>query len=233
MKIFNIGVAVMIASFGNLAMAEVYRTTTADGQVVYTDNVNSAYQYNNDTSQLAILDAYQHIKQAENQAQTTMSATQPNTVMPNSETNSVVVNTQQMSVTPEGFYWLDIVMPDEKMVYRRPNDIVVKVESKPALQRGDRFVYRINGKHIATTQESEYNISSMDYTPEKYTLTVQIENAKGKVVNEISQDFHLLANNFAIKQKRKAEAEKKAQQEAYDKLPWYKKIAYNINIGVK
>lgn len=227
MKKLNLGLALILTVFTNVSMAEVYRTITADGQVVYTDNVNSAYQYNNDTSQLAILDAYQHIKQAQNPTPATT------TSAPSVEQKNQQVSTDNIPVTPENFYQFNIVIPDEKMVYRRPNDIVVKVTTSPSLQRGDRFVYRINGKHIATTQDNEYKISSLEYIPEKYTLTVQIENGKGRVIHEKHQDFYLLANNIPIKQKRKAEAEAKAKKEAYDKLPWYKKIGYNINIDVK
>lgn len=230
MKQLNFGLVLTSALFANVSMAEVYRTITADGQVVYTDNANSAYQYNNDTSQFAILDTYQHIKQAQNPTASVLNIAQKNQL---TASTNVDLPNNNIQVTPTGFYQLTIVTPDEAMVYRRPNDIVVKIETIPTLQRGDRFVYRINGKHIATTQDNEYNISSLNYMPEKYTLTVQIENGKGKVVNEKSQDFYLMANNFAIKQKRKAESEAKAKQEAYDQLPWYKKIGYNININVK
>lgn len=231
MKTLNFALTLVILMASNVSMAQVFRTVTPDGQVIYTDNANSAYQYNNDSSQMTILDSYQKIQPAQNPY---ISTSQPMTPLMG-ETLSVNVSspTNNIQVTPTGFYHLNIVMPDKNMVYRRPNDIVVQVETSPALQAGDRFVYRINGKHIATTQAGEYKISSLDYMPEKYTLTVQIENGKGKIINEQSQEFHLLANNFATKQKRKAEAEEKAKKEAYDKLPWYKKISYNINIGVK
>lgn len=226
MKKLNFGLILAMVLISNVSVAQVYRTITPDGQVVYTDNANSAYQYNHDTSQIMVLDAYEQIKQAQNPTSTT-----PPIAI--SEQTSQQISNNTIPVTPENFYRFQIVTPDDKMVYRRPNDIVVQVKSVPALQAGDRFVYRINGKHIATTQENEYKISSLDYMPEKYTLTVQIENGKGKVIQEKHQDFYLLANNIPIKQKRKAEAEKKAKQEAYDKLPWYKKIGYNINIDVK
>lgn len=228
MKKLNLILALAITVTSNVSMAQIFRTVTADGQVVYTDNADSAYKYNNDVSKMAILDNIQ-----------SPSETQKTNTAEGQASSELGQNTVTMSPnntfqpTEIGFYDLSIITPDTKMVYRRPNDIRVQVETKPTLQAGDRFVYRINGKHIATTQENTYDISSLNYMPEKYTLTVQIENGKGKIIAEKSQEFHLLTNNFAIRQKRKAQAEAKAKKEAYDKLPWYKKIGYNINISVK
>lgn len=223
--------------FGNLAHAEIYKTVTSDGKVVYTDNANKAYQYNNDTTQIQILDNLNSQKSQATVQSTVQTATinQPivsatQTTVVNSDTVNQADGSPAISTPMSTSYQLTIIKPEADMVYRRPADIVVEVSTRPSLQAGDRIVYRINGKHIATTQAMTYNISSLAYMPERYTLSVEVENAKGQVIASQSRDFQLLGNNFAIQKKRKALAEAKAKQKLYDSLPWYKKIAVNLNL---
>ncbi|ELA08686.1 hypothetical protein MOMA_09011 [Moraxella macacae 0408225] len=193
--------SLIVLGFGNLAHAEVYRAVTPDGKVVYTDDATKAHQYQADPTQIQILDLH---SQTPDPVVNQPAAASPSNV----STDPIPISTS---------YQLNIVKPEINMVYRRPNDIIVEVHTRPNLQAGDRIVYRINGNHIATTQSTSYNISSLDYTPDRYTLSVEIENAKGSVIASQSRDFQLLVNNIAIQKKRKAEAEAKAKTKDKDK----------------
>ena len=56
-----------------LSHAEVYKTTTSEGQVVYTDNINTAYQYNKSSKNISVLD------KLPTQSQVSATTTQPAT----------------------------------------------------------------------------------------------------------------------------------------------------------
>ena len=42
----NFALTAVVLLLSPLSHAQVYKTTTSEGQVVYTDNINTAYQYN-------------------------------------------------------------------------------------------------------------------------------------------------------------------------------------------
>ena len=42
---YNFALTAVVLLLSPLSHAEVYKTTTSEGQVVYTDNINTAYQY--------------------------------------------------------------------------------------------------------------------------------------------------------------------------------------------
>lgn len=194
----------------------VYRSVDANGNVVYTDNPTSAYNHSQDSQKITLMDALS----SENRANVlNQPVSTPNTLP------EVRGQTSTSSASPRisqrGDYQLSIQSPVVDMVYRRPAqsiDIVVNVS--PDLKAGDRLIYRINGKHVATTQDTQYQISTMDFLPERYTLTVELQNVKGDVLVSDSRAFYVLQNNTIIRKKRQAAA----QQAAYDRLPWYQKM---------
>ena len=209
------------------SFAEIYKTVTADGRVVYTDNANTAYQNSNDSNQIKILDNLISQKATPQNNVSTNTSYQPTSSIINQSQYS---NTNTPDFSQQGSYQLTMTKPDATTIYRRPQNIDIVVDVKPNLQAGDRLVYRINGKHIATTQNTQYTINSENYEPNQYQLTVEIQNGKGDIIATKNQSFYMLASNHLIREKRKAEAERKARQALYNQLPWYKKIAYNINV---
>lgn len=225
-------IIVTLLALSSISQAQIYKTTTPDGKVIYTDDTTKAFQLSGEkTNNITILDNITN----RSQVPTTLPLPSHEITVGYSSNNDVivvqpVVNKPSFSLSQKGDYHLTITTPAVGMVYRRPAPIVVDVDVKPDLKNSDRIVYFINNKHIATTSEKHYEIPTLDYMPEKYTLTVKIENAKGEIVAEQSQDFQLLQNNVYIqKQRQKAKAEAEAKK-AYDNLPWYKKISVNIGL---
>lgn len=217
--------------------ATVYKALTPDGRVVYTDNADAAFSASQDTQKILVMDKLDALTPVttptNNPSPANAPASQPmtNTVATDSgsitaQGNPLAVNNVKASQT--GDYRLTIESPTVDMAYRKPAQPVdIQVTLNPALRKGDRLVYKINGKHIATTQDTHYQVDTQDYLPQQYTLTVNVENILGEVVASQSRPFYILQNNFVLQKQRKAAAEAKA---AYDKLPWYKKIKININL---
>lgn len=233
--IINMGV---VTTFGWLTLtshAEIYKAVAADGRIVYTDNANKALEVSQNPQQITVLDKLTATTPASVQAVNSTATVAPTVIGSGTDATTTPVLPSVQPLTParvnvsqRGDYRLHIVSPMPEMVYRRVvQPIDVQVSVSPALKAGDRLVYLVNGKHFATTAERQIRIPTDDYNPEKYLLTVHIENIKGDVIATAEQPFYILANNFAIQQQRKAAAEAKA---AYDKLPWYKKIKININL---
>ena len=52
----NFALTAVVLLLSQLSHAEVYKTTTSEGQVVYTDNINTAYQYNKSSKNISVLD---------------------------------------------------------------------------------------------------------------------------------------------------------------------------------
>ncbi len=217
--------------------AQIYKSITPTGQVVYTDNANIALETGKNSSNVMVLDklvSLSNTPQAQNMDNNMPSSTA--TVAPNS--SSDIQSQLNPTVTPlpttatqpsqTGDYRLTIITPAPDMTYRRVTQMIgVEVASSPTLKIGDRFVYWVNGKHIATTADSKINLAIDGYNPGQYLLTVKIENIKGDTVATAERPFYILSNNFAIQKQRKALAKAKADN---DKLPWYKKMKVNLSI---
>lgn len=224
----------------------VYKAVLADGSVVYTDNANKAYEQTQNTQQIQVLDKLTSQTTPTSQPSFTSSSNAPNSVdaiapVTPSANNGITVSDSQTPTEPtttattpkilpsqRGDYQLTIETPSSKRAYRRAvQPVEVKVNSNPLLKSGDRFIYSVNGHHIATTKDSQFAIPTDEFDPNLYTLTVNIENIKGDIVATANQEFYVLPNNIVLQQKRKAAI---AAKEAYDKLPWYKKLKINISL---
>lgn len=227
--------------------AEIFKVVLPDGGTVYTDSADKAYQANQNVGQISVLDRLaSQTPETVSTSQATASpvamraddggevdvapsAIQDSLSLPvATATNQSPSQSNSQNISQKGEYQLQITNPEAERAYRRyVQPIEVSLQITPSLKAGDRVIYRINGKHIATTSATTISIPSADYDPEKYTLTVQIENIKGEIVANAERGFYILPNNVIFQQKRKAAAEAKA---AYDKLPWYKKLKININL---
>lgn len=248
-KSYSLIVLMLAASGISMTQAEVYKSITPDGRVVYTDNADNAYRASQDPAKIIVLDKLTpaatttpvavSANAASNTASPILAAQTTETISSQSlqlqpVTSPPVVEgqqelpTQTITESKKGDYQLVINKPAVDMAYRRVSQTIdVEVTAIPALRAGDRFVYAINGKHIATTKNATLSIPTDAYYPEKYIFSVKIENVKGDIVASAERPFYILANNFAIQKQRKAAAAAKA---AYDKLPWYKKIKVHINL---
>lgn len=220
-----------------LSHAEVYKTTTSEGQVVYTDNINTAYQYNKNSKNISVLDKLP--TQSQVSSTTTQLATTSNNLnnevdnaastatdsrLPDSLGDSLTarLSTQSISASQQGDYVLNIVSPEAGQTLRRGSQpIEINVALTPSLKTGDRIVYQLNNQTLATIKETSYTIATTTLDPNPYTITVSVENVLGEVIAQDTRAITLISNNVLYQKKRKAIAQaqkKKANQ------PWYKKI---------
>ena len=225
----NFVLTAVVLLLSQLSHAEVYKTTTSEGQVVYTDNINTAYQYNKNSKNISVLD------KLPTQSQVSATTTQPATT--SSNLNNQVDNaasraidnrlpdrlsTQSISASQQGDYVIKIVSPEVGQTLRRGSQpIEINVALTPSLKTGDRIVYQLNNQTLATTKDTSYTIATTTLDPNPYTITIGVENVLGEVIAQDTRAINLISNNVLYQKQRKAIAQakkKKANQ------PWYKKI---------
>ena len=229
----NFALTAVVLLLSQLSHAEVYKTTTSEGQVVYTDNINTAYQYNKSSKNISVLD------KLPTQSQVSSTTTQPATTSTslNNQVNNAAskaadirlpdsltgrLSTQSISASQQGDYVLKIVSPKAGQTLRRGSQpIEINVALTPRLKTGDRIVYQLNNQTLATMKATSYTIATTTLDPNPYTITVRVENVLGEIIAQDTRAINLISNNVLYQKKRKAIAQaqkKKANQ------PWYKKI---------
>ena len=233
----NFVLIALMLLLSQLSHAEVYKTTTSEGQVVYTDNINTAYQYNKNSKNISVLD------KLSTQSQVSSTTTQPATTssslnnqvnnaastatdnrLPDSLGDSLTdrLSTQAILASQQGDYVVKIVAPAAGQTLRRGSQpIEINVALTPSLKTGDRIVYQLNNQTLATIKDTSYTIATTTLDPNPYTLTVSVENVLGEIIAQDTRAITLISNNVLYQKKRKAIAQaqkKKANQ------PWYKKI---------
>lgn len=233
---YNFALMASMLLLSQLSHAEVYKTTTSDGQVVYTDNINTAYQYNKNSKSISVLDKLPTQSQvsATTQPATTSTSlnnevdnaasTATNNRLPDSLADSLTgrLSTQSISASQQGDYVLNIVSPEAGQTLRRGSQpIEINVALTPSLKTGDRIVYQLNNQTLATIKDTSYTIATTTLDPNPYTITVSVENVLGEVIAQDTRTINLISNNVLYQKKRKAIAEAQKKQA---NQPWYKKI---------
>ena len=234
---YNFALMASMLLLSQLSQAEVYKTTTSEGQVVYTDNINTAYQYNKNIKNISVLDklpTQSQVSSTTNQSTTTSNnlnnevanaaSTATDNRLPDRLGDSLTgrLSTQSISASQQGDYVIKIVSPEAGQTLRRGSQpIEINVALTPSLKTGDRIVYQLNNQTLATIKATSYTIATTTLDPNPYTITVGVENVLGEVIAQDTRAITLISNNVLYQKKRKAIAEaqkKKANQ------PWYKKI---------
>jgi hypothetical protein len=223
----------VVLLLSQLSHAEVYKTTTSEGQVVYTDNINTAYQYNKSSKNISVLD------KLPTQSQVSSTTTQPATTSTslNNQVNNAAskaadirlpdsltgrLSTQSISASQQGDYVLKIVSPKAGQTLRRGSQpIEINVALTPSLKTGDRIVYQLNNQTLATMKATSYTIATTTLDPNPYTITVGVENVLGEIIAQDTRAINLISNNVLYQKKRKAIAQAQKKQA---NQPWYKKI---------
>lgn len=226
---YNFALMALMLLLSPLSHAEVYKTTTSEGQVVYTDNINTAYQYNKNSKNISVLD------KLSTQSQVSSTTTQPattSTSLNNQVDNAAStatdnrlpdsLSTQSISASQQGDYVIKIVSPEVGQTLRRGSQpIEINVALRPSLKTGDRIVYQLNNQTLATIKDTSYTIATTTLDPNPYTITVRVENVLGEVIAQDTRAINLISNNVLYQKKRKAIAEAQKKQ---TNQPWYKKI---------
>lgn len=234
---YSLILTAVVLLLSQLSHAEVYKTTTSEGQVVYTDNINTAYQYNKNSKSISVLDklpTQSQVSSTTNQSTTTSNnlnnevnnaaSTATDNRLPDSLGDRLTgrLSTQSISASQQGDYVLNIVSPEAGQTLRRGSQpIEINVALTPSLKTGDRIVYQLNNQTLATIKDTSYTIATTTLDPNPYTITVSVENVLGEVIAQDTRAITLISNNVLYQKKRKAIAQaqkKKANQ------PWYKKI---------
>ena len=229
----NFALTAVVLLLSQLSHAEVYKTTTSEGQVVYTDNINTAYQYNKSSKNISVLD------KLPTQSQVSSTTTQPATTSTslNNQVNNAAskaadirlpdsltgrLSTQSISASQQGDYVLKIVSPKAGQTLRRGSQpIEINVALTPSLKTGDRIVYQLNNQTLATMKATSYTIATTTLDPNPYTITVRVENVLGEIIARDTRAITLISNNVLYQKKRKAIAQAQKKQA---NQPWYKKI---------
>ena len=229
----NFALTAVVLLLSQLSHAEVYKTTTSEGQVVYTDNINTAYQYNKSSKNISVLD------KLPTQSQVSSTTTQPATTSTslNNQVNNAAskaadirlpdsltgrLSTQSISASQQGDYVLRIVSPEAGQTLRRGSQpIEINVALTPSLKTGDRIVYQLNNQTLATMKATSYTIATTTLDPNPYTITVRVENVLGEIIAQDTRAINLISNNVLYQKKRKAIAQAQKKQA---NQPWYKKI---------
>lgn len=229
----NFALTAVVLLLSQLSHAEVYKTTTSEGQVVYTDNINTAYQYNKSSKNISVLD------KLSTQSQVSSTTTQPATTSTslNNQVNNAAskaadirlpdsltgrLSTQSISASQQGDYVLKIVSPKAGQTLRRGSQpIEINVALTPSLKTGDRIVYQLNNQTLATMKATSYTIATTTLDPNPYTITVRVENVLGEIIAQDTRAINLISNNVLYQKKRKAIAQAQKKQA---NQPWYKKI---------
>ena len=229
----NFALTAVVLLLSQLSHAEVYKTTTSEGQVVYTDNINTAYQYNKNSKNISVLD------KLSTQSQVSSTTTQPATTSTslNNQVNNAAskaadirlpdsltgrLSTQSISASQQGDYVLKIVSPKAGQTLRRGSQpIEINVALTPSLKTGDRIVYQLNNQTLATMKATSYTIATTTLDPNPYTITVRVENVLGEIIAQDTRAINLISNNVLYQKKRKAIAQAQTKQA---NQPWYKKI---------
>ena len=229
----NFALTAVVLLLSQLSHAEVYKTTTSEGQVVYTDNINTAYQYNKSSKNISVLD------KLPTQSQVSSTTTQPATTSTslNNQVNNAAskaadirlpdsltgrLSTQSISASQQGDYVLKIVSPEAGQTLRRGSQpIEISVALTPSLKTGDRIVYQLNNQTLATIKATSYTIATTTLDPNPYTITVRVENVLGEIIAQDTRAINLISNNVLYQKKRKAIAQAQKKQA---NQPWYKKI---------
>lgn len=232
----NFALMALMLLLSQLSHAEVYKTTTSEGQVIYTDNINTAYQYNKNSKNISVLDKLPTQSQGSSTTQPATTSTSLNNQVDNAASTATDnrlpdslgdrltgrLSTQSISASQQGYYVLNIVSPEAGQTLRRGSQpIEINVALTPRLKTGDRIVYQLNNQTLATIKATSYTIATTTLDPNPYTITVRVENVLGKVIAQDTRAITLISNNVLYQKKRKAIAQaqkKKANQ------PWYKKI---------
>lgn len=221
--------------------AVVYQSVTPDGRVVYTDNADTAYRAGQMPNNIRILDTLTSNSTTTpsnpltTPAPNAAATSHPNTAQPvlsdvqsnQSTTTEKPLIASKIKVSERGDYQLAILTPKKDMAYRRGITVDISVQLTPSLKAGDRLVYSLADKHLATSQQTNFSLSTTDLNPGSYTVVVNLENVKGQVIATSSHTINILPNNGVLRRQRQAAAAAKA---AYDALPWYKKLSINVNL---
>lgn len=120
-------------------------------------------------------------------------------------------------------YQLAMTEPSAERAYQRPaQTIVVKVQTQPALQKGDYLLLTLDGQQIG--QGLSASVSTVDILPGQHSVGAVIKNQAGQTLQQIQRTIYVIQNTNILKQKQQLAA----QMQAYQRLPWQQKLLLKL-----
>lgn len=131
-------------------------------------------------------------------------------------------------VMPAWAYQITITEPAEERAYHRPTQTIdIETQVKPTLPEGYSVAILLNDKVVSDGAKT--SIETLDIMAGEYTLTAIIMDKSAKTIAQDSRTIYVIQNAPYVRKKLKA-IEKR---QAYEALPWYKKLAIGINPKVQ
>lgn len=152
--------------FGGVAHAAIYKTTDANGNVVYTDSPTREAK-TVDLPPLSIVPS----------------------LSPEQIAQAMGNNTQASAQAAVTRYQLNFVQPLAEQTVRKPDPIAVNVNVQPALANGDNVSILLDGVVVANGNGVTISTEKLDRGA--HSIAARVTNTMGRVVSEVSTTVYV------------------------------------------
>lgn len=132
-------------------------------------------------------------------------------------------------LTGQAFAYELTISPTEDRAYQRPaQSAEVSVSVAPTPPAYYTLSLLFDGKPLfvgASTAMDNINLPTADYDLGAHVLFAELKDDAGRVVASDQRTLYFIQNNIISKQLRA----KQASQEAFNHLPWYKRLYINLH----
>lgn len=127
-----------------------------------------------------------------------------------------------LSLTLSSMAWaysITITEPSEDRAYHRPaQNIEISATVSPALSGGDTSAIMLDGKLVADGTKARIPTADLDVG--EHTITAIVMDRNAQTIAQDTRKIYILQRNNLAKKKQEAIA----RREAYEALPWHKKL---------
>ncbi len=192
--------------------APIYKVVDEDtGQVTFTDRPQS-YEQQSDKRVIQT-----NVSTASEGAQSNSTSGTDNNSQ--SVVAAAVENSAQSSSMDSVNYQMVMIEPSEARAYHRPAQVInVAVQTRPALQAGDSVSIYFDGNEIARGLST--SIATVNVLPGQHSIQAVIKDKNGQVLQQVGRTVQVIQNTRARLNRQRATD----QLQAYQNLPWHKKI---------
>lgn len=160
-KIIAMGVLAMLLS--GVAQAAIYKSTDAQGNVVYSDSPTK------DAKAIEL---------------------PPIAIVPSLSAEQIAqANAMRAKARPVQNYQLSFTQPLADQTVRKPDNIVVALNITPALANGDSMTILLDGIVVANGTGASIATEALDRGA--HSVTARVMDASGKVIKEVSTTVNL------------------------------------------
>lgn len=140
------------------SLADVYKTVDENGNVTYSDNPNNAP--GSSTEKIEV---------------------EPVNIVPAGKRMTLTGAPVQRNITNQAQYVVNIISPtNEYSVPPGQRDLIIAVQTNPALRRGYQIAYYMNGELLGKSTNNNYSITEI--IRGEHTLSAEVIDSQGKVL---------------------------------------------------